>query len=156
MRSDDENATVASTASGAGMDKAEFNELLARARSGDDQATVLLLKAFEADVRLIVRHQLPQRMRSQFDSLDFCQAVWQSVFAGSGTGPEFSGSGHFRGYLAGVAKNKVCEEYRRRTTKKFDLRREEPLTVKKGGHEVERQLASNDPTPSQVVQAEEC
>ena len=84
MRRDEENGTVTSTQSGAGMDKAEFNELLARARSGDDQATVLLLKAFEADVRLMVRHQLPRRMRSQFDSLDFCQAVWQTdaVFTG--------------------------------------------------------------------------
>ncbi len=156
MRRDDDDGSVSSKTSGARMDNQEFNALLARARAGDDDATATLLQAFEADVRLMVRHQLPRLLRSQFDSMDFVQAVWQSVFAGGGSNAEFDGSGHFRGYLAGVARNKVFEEYRRRTTKKFDLGREEPLFVRKGGHEAPRPLASHDPSPSKWVEADEC
>lgn len=138
------------------MDDEKFAGILARVRAGDGRATATLLEAFEADVRLMVRHRLPRLLRSQFDSMDFVQAVWQSVFAGGAPEAEFAGAGHFRGYLAGVARNKVFEEFRRRTTKKFDLGREEPLFVRRGRHEAPRPLAASDPSPSQVVQADEC
>lgn len=139
------------------MDDADFGTLLTRARSGNDEATAALLRAFEADVRIMVRVRLPRVLRSQFDSMDFVQAVWQSVFAGGGRGSEFAGAGQFRQYLAGVAKNKVYEEYRRRTkTQKFNIRLEEPLHVHHGRYEGPRDLPSTDPSPSKWIQAEEC
>ena len=64
------------------MNDAEFVALLDRARAGDDAATARLLGAFEADVRLMVRVRLPKALRSRFDTMDFVQAVWQSVFSG--------------------------------------------------------------------------
>ena len=65
--------------------------------------------------------------------------------------------GHFRAYLTGVARNKVLEEFRRRTrTRKFDLGREEPLYVRRGLHDAPRDLPGYDPSPSQVAQADEC
>jgi RNA polymerase sigma-70 factor (ECF subfamily) len=139
------------------MDDADFGTLLARARSGNHEATAALLRAFEADVRILVRSRLPRVLQSQFDSMDFVQAVWQSVFAGGGRGEAFAGAGHFRGYLAAVARNKVNEEYRRRTrTQKFDLGREEPLYVRRGQHDAPRDLPATDPSPSKRIQAEEC
>ncbi|MDB5352823.1 MAG: polymerase sigma factor, sigma-70 family [Planctomycetota bacterium] len=139
------------------MDDVEFGKLLAAARSGDDEATATLLRAFEADVRMMVRARLPAILRSGFDSLDFVQAVWQSVFAGAGLAEEFANAGHFRGYLAGVARNKVFEEFRRRTrTRKFDVGREEPLYLRRGHREAPRDLPAPGPTPSQVVAADEC
>ena len=139
-----------------GMDEVQFAALLDRARGGDSAAVAGLLGAFEADVRLMVRARLPRAMRSQFDSLDFVQAVWQSVFARGHRLAEFANPGHFRGYLAGVARNKVFAEYRRGTTRKFDLGREEPLYFRKGGHDTPRDLPGADPSPSQVAQADEC
>jgi RNA polymerase sigma factor (sigma-70 family) len=138
------------------VDDADFGSLLAKARTGDGEATATLLRAFESDVRMMVRVRLPQVLRSQFDSMDFVQAVWQSVFAGGGQAEEFGGAGHFRGYLAGVARNKVFEEFRRRTkTRKFDIGREEPLYVRRGQHDAPRDLPAADPSPSQVAQADE-
>lgn len=138
------------------MDDATFSSLLTRARSGESDATTRLLRTFEPEVRIMVRARLPKALRSRFDSMDFVQAVWQSVFAGDGLEGEFSEIDRFRGYLAGVAKHKVYEEYRRRTrTRKFDLGREEPLYVRKGDREAVRDLPAVGPTASQVVQADE-
>ena len=139
------------------MNDSDFLALLERAREGDDQATAALLDAFEVEVRVMVRARLPKALRRRFETMDFVQAVWQSVFAGRGRGAEFANTGHFRGYLAGVARNKVFEEYRRNTrTRKFDMSREEPLYVRRGGQDAPRELPSMSPTASQVVQAEEC
>ncbi len=139
------------------MSDADFVGLLSRARAGDDAATATLLGAFEADVRIMVRVRLPKALRSRFDTMDFVQAVWQSVFSGGGRVATITSPGHFRGYLAGVARNKVLEEFRRRTrTRKFDLGREEPLYVRRGHLETPRDLPGFDPSPSQVAQADEC
>ncbi|MFO0960590.1 MAG: sigma-70 family RNA polymerase sigma factor [Isosphaeraceae bacterium] len=98
--------------------------------------------------------RLPRALRAQFDSLDFVQAVWQSFFNEAGEPRRFDGTEHLRAYLAGIARNKVLEEYRRRTTsQKYDIAKEEPLYVTRGGREQPRELRSNDPSPSQHVQA---
>lgn len=139
------------------MDDSNFLALIERARKGDGEATTALLGAFENEVRVMVRARLPKTLRSRFDTMDFVQAVWQSVFAKNVRGPEFANTGHFRGYLAGVARNKVFEEYRRSTTtQKINLRREEPLYIRRNGHDEPRELPSNDPSPSQIAQAGEC
>ena len=137
------------------MDDVVFVGLVARAKSGDEAARTELLRHFEDDVRMMVRVRLPRALRTQFDSMDFAQAVWQSFFADEASDPErFTNSRHMRGFLAGVAKNKVFEEYRRRTrTRKYDLGREEPLFVRRGGRDEPREVAGHDPSPSQDVQA---
>ena len=135
------------------MDDVEFAGLIGRARANDDAAISALLSRFEAEVRLMVRVRLPKALRNQFDSMDFVQAVWKSVFAGEDVG-SFADAGQFRGYLAGVARNKVNEEYRRLTrTKKYDLAREERLYVRRGARDVPLEVAAPDPTASEKVQA---
>lgn len=140
------------------MDDGEFCRLISLAQNGDEEAVATLLRQFEPDVRLMVRVRLPRALRTQFDSMDFVQAVWQSVLADrEGDALEgFENAGHFRAYLSGVARNKVMEEYRRRTqTRKYDLNREEPLYFRRGGRDEPRAVASPDPSPSQEVQAED-
>ncbi len=133
----------------------DFADLIARARAGDEAAVAALMGRFEPEVRTMVRVRLPRALRNQFDSMDFVQAVWKSVFTGpAGDAPAIADAGQFRGFLAGVARNKVYEEYRRRTrTKKYDLGREERLYVRKGERDVPREVEASDPTPSENVQA---
>ena len=140
------------------MDDHDFTETLAKARSGDELALKRLLHSFEGEVRQSVRLRLPKVLRSRFDSMDFVQAVWQSVFVGDRPAEgAFDNARHFRAFLAGVARNKILEEFRRSTkTRKFDLSREEPLYVRKGPRDAPRELPSPDPSPSQEAQAEEC
>jgi RNA polymerase sigma-70 factor (ECF subfamily) len=91
---------------------------------------------------------------SSSNSLDFVQAVWKSVLtAWDDKESGFDSPGHFRCFLAAVARNKVLAEYRRRTrTRKYDLGREEPLTLHRAGCATPKPLYSNDPTPSEEAQ----
>ena len=139
------------------MESLDFADLIRRARAGDDAATAQLLTRFEAEVRTMVRVRLPRALRNQFDSMDFVQAIWTSVFTGDpgeSDASRFADEGRFRGFLAGVARNKIFEEHRRQTrTKKYDISREERLYVRKGEREIPREVAGTDPTPSENVQA---
>lgn len=138
------------------MDDADFHALLRDARSGDPSAVATLLRSFEDDVRLMVRARLPRVLRSQFDSMDFVQSIWKSVFATPRPDADFRDPGHFRGYLAGVARNKVIAEYRRRTrSRKYEIAREESLYVRRGGQESLREVAAPGPSPSQEAQADD-
>jgi len=139
------------------MDDAVFVELVARAKSGDEAASTELLHHFEQDVRMMVRVRLPRALRSQFDSMDFVQDIWQSFFADDDGDPDrFTNSRHLRGFLAGVVRNKVFAEYRRRTrTRKYALDREESLYVRRGGRDEPREVAAPDPSASEDVQARE-
>lgn len=139
------------------MTETDFQALIDRARTGDEEALAEVLSEFEPEVRTIVRSKLPRILRSEFDSVDFVQAVWKSLLEFSGELPDqFDSPARLKGYLAGMARNKVLEAYRRRTkTRKYDIEREEPLYIRRGRTERLREIAGRDPTPSQQIQAED-
>ncbi len=136
----------------------DFAALIERAKAGDSAAFALLLQQFENDVRMMVRVRLPRVLRSEFDSLDFVQAVWQSVLIQFDEDPApFADPGRMRNYLAAVARNKVLEQYRRKTrTKKYAVDREESLYVRRGKYDEPREIIGTDPSPSQEAQAVDC
>ena len=138
------------------MTNENLSSLIARAKAGDEDA-VRGLKQFEEDIRTMVRVRLPRPLRTQFDSMDFVQAVWQSFFRISKDDPErFTRVRDVRSFLAGVVRHKVFEEHRRLSmTQKYDLGREEPLYVRRGNRDVPRDVVATDPTPSQDAQARE-
>jgi RNA polymerase sigma-70 factor (ECF subfamily) len=135
----------------------EISELVARAKRGDEAAIREFLTRFEHEVRMMVRNRLPRRLRSRFDSMDFVQSVWKSFFSSLRSGStEFENIHHLRGFLAGVARNKVYQQHRRLTrTEKHAINREVWLYVRRGGKEIERVLVAPDPSPSDAVQASE-
>ena len=139
------------------MDASRFADLIRRARAGEPDAAVELLDRFEPEVRTMVRVRLPKALRNRFDSMDFVQAVWASVLTVGPAEPapaSFADESQFRGFLAGVARNKIFEEHRRQTrTKKYDIGREERLYVRKGASDIPRDVPGSEPTPSENVQA---
>ena len=131
----------------------ELVDFLQRIHAGDEGAARELLQRFEAEVRLVVRRQLPRLFRSRFDSLDFLQSVWGSFFRRMRTAPtEFEDSRHLVAFLARAAKNKVIDEYRRSASRKHDMHREEPLWI-----DGRRAKDVPDPidSPSEIAQANE-
>jgi RNA polymerase sigma-70 factor (ECF subfamily) len=132
-----------------------FSECMARAKGGDPTAIREILARFEGEVRIMVRARLPKKLRTQFDSIDFVQAVWQSFFSDfRGDARHFENEQDLRKFLAGVARNKVFEQHRRLTrTEKYDLAREERLYVRRGDRDILRDVISPDPSPSQNAQA---
>jgi RNA polymerase sigma-70 factor (ECF subfamily) len=131
----------------------ELQSFLARIRAGDELAARELLTRYEAQVRLVVRRQLPRLLRSRFDSLDFLQSVWGSFFRRMSTGPEeFEDPRFLVTFLARVARNKVIDQYRRAASRKQDMRREEPLSL---GGSRSREFVADQETPSEVAEANE-
>jgi RNA polymerase sigma factor (sigma-70 family) len=131
----------------------DIQGFLARIQAGDESAARELLTRYEAEVRLVVRRQLPRLLRSRFDSLDFLQSVWGSFFRRLQLGPtEFEDSRHLVAFLARAAKNKVIDQYRRAASQKYDMHREEPMW-----HEGQspREPAADLDTPSEVAEAHE-
>src|SRR5436190_24345715 len=108
--------------------ESELSQFLKRIQAGDESAARELLTRFEAQVRVVVRRQLPRLLRSRFDSLDFLQSVWGSFFRRLRSGPEkFEDPRYLVTFLAQVAKNKIIDQYRRAASRKLDMQREEPL-----------------------------
>ena len=131
----------------------ELSDFLRRIQAGDEGAARELLTRFEAEVRLVVRRQLPRLLRSRFDSLDFLQSVWGSFFRRMRTSPtEFEDSRHLVAFLARAAKNKVIDEYRRAASRKHDMHREEPLW---GDGRRPRDVPDPIDSPSEIAQAHE-
>jgi RNA polymerase sigma factor (sigma-70 family) len=138
---------------GGPSDESDVPMFLARIAAGDEDAARELLTRYEAEVRLVVRRQLPRLLRSRFDSLDFLQSVWGSFFRRVKGGPaEFEDSRHLVAFLARAAKNKVIDEYRRAGSRKGDMHREEPLWTE---GDRPRDLAAEGDTASQVAEAHE-
>ncbi len=145
--------TVSGPPGGDNLGGEEIGGFLARIQAGDEDAARELLLRYEAEVRLVVRRQLPRLLRSRFDSLDFLQSVWGSFFRRIKSGPaDFEDSRHLVAFLARAAKNKVIDEYRRAASQKQDVHREEPLWT---DGDRPRDLAAGGDTPSQVAEAHE-
>jgi RNA polymerase sigma factor (sigma-70 family) len=134
------------------QEEGELRRLLARIHDGDEDAARELLRRYEAKVRLVVRRQLPRLLRSRFDSQDFVQSIWGSFFRRIKASPtELAGTENLIGFLARAARNKVIDEYRRASSRKQDMRREESIWA---GNEL-RELADGSDTPVEVAEASE-
>ncbi|NQT14263.1 MAG: hypothetical protein HQ582_16020, partial [Planctomycetes bacterium] len=106
----------------------EFQQLLEQVRGGSQDATCELIDRYAPHVIRAVRRKLNKAIRSQFDSLDFAQAVWYSFSAAPDRMGEFQRPDELVRYLAAMAHNKVIDEIRRRLeTEKYNVNRERSL-----------------------------
>jgi RNA polymerase sigma factor (sigma-70 family) len=133
----------------------DFRRLMDRVRTGCPDAARELFDKYGGHVRRVVRRRLHQRLRPQFDSTDFTQAVWASFFATPAERFAFDTPDALVAFLAGMAVHKVTDAYRRRVrTAKCNARREEPMpTDGVGGADAPRDR--RQPTASQVAVANE-
>src|SRR5262249_40177836 len=131
-----------------------FTRLMERMRAGCPEAARELFDRYGAHVLLVVRRKLHQRLRTQYDSLDFTQAVWASFFAVPPQRYTFDGPDELLGFLSQLASNKVIEVFRARfRTNKHNLNREVPIRDDDAVQAPEP--SARQPTPSQVAMAKE-
>jgi RNA polymerase sigma factor (sigma-70 family) len=137
--------------------RGEFEALMLRVRDGCPEAAREVFERFSPHVRRVVRRLLARRLRRQYDSQDFLQAVWASFFTTPADRYAFANADDLVNFLARVAANKVIEVNRNRLgTLKHDVRRERPIGARPlGAAEVTPEPAARQPTPSQVAIAEE-
>jgi RNA polymerase sigma factor (sigma-70 family) len=132
----------------------DFGLLMERIRNGCPDAARIVFDEYGDHIRRVVRQRLHERLRSQFDSLDFTQDVWASFFAGSPEQYTFSSPGELVTFLCRVARNKVTEAFR----KGFQSRKGNLASVRRlerGAGRDPIDPPHRDPTPSQVAVANE-
>ena len=132
----------------------DADELIARARAGDQSAWEALFRTCYPKVIRVVRRKLDRPMRSLYDSTDFVSDVMKSLAANLDR-LDFPSLGSLIAFLAQAAEQKVIDEYRRRHTLKRDITRERTFATANGTDFTPIALASLDPTASQVAQASE-
>ena len=123
--------------------------LLHQLSGGDAEAAQRVFLAYEPYLRMVVRRQLTPALRARFDSLDIVQSVWADLLESYRTeGWRFKDRDHLGAFLARVTYNHFFHHCRRHS---HALEREHPLP----GDDSTALPASNQPRPSQVVQADE-
>ena len=133
----------------------DFTALMERVRQGCPDAIRKMLDRYGGYIRQVVRQRLHQRMRTQFDSLDFQQDVWASFFGGDPNRYQFDCPQALVRYLSEMAHNKVVEMFRQQLlSPKRDLNRERSLD-RLHFEEVAPEVAARYPSPSQVAMANE-
>jgi RNA polymerase sigma-70 factor (ECF subfamily) len=123
--------------------------LLDRLCDGDSEAAERVFLSYEPYLRMVVRRQLPARMRAKFDSTDVVQSVWTDVIEGLRRGGwHFADANHLRAFLVKLTRNRFIDRVRYHRNA---LEHERPV----GTSEAEQLPSSVQPRPSEVVQAED-
>jgi RNA polymerase sigma-70 factor (ECF subfamily) len=120
----------------------EFDRLMQEWQAGSPDAIATLFSRYSQHIRKAVRRRLNDRLRPQFDSLDFVQDVWASVVALPPERYQFRTPDALLGFLARVASNKV-----------IDVTREQRLATRPDWTKVA--VLDPGPTPSQWMIGEE-
>lgn len=131
------------------------HNLFDRARAGDAAAWDELFNTCYPKVKRAIQARLrgQGRMRAVFDASDFASDVMKSLAANFGR-MDFPSINSLMAFLAQVAEQKVIDEHRRRRTLKRDVTRERPISGFRGA-ETPIAIPSDDPTASQLAQANE-
>ena len=121
---------------------------------GSEEAAWQLVEQYGERVRRVVRCLLNKRLRSKFDSLDFVQLVWTSLFRAKGSLGRFDRPEELAAFLMTMARNKVGMEVRRRLlTVKSNVNRETSLEAGKHGLRIE--VLGPAPEPVEIAIARE-
>jgi len=132
----------------------EFLALMRRLREGSQDAAWELVHRYAPHIYRAVRRSMIREIRSKFDSHDFVQVVWASLFAHPSRLAQMEKPEQFIAFLVSMAKHKTIDELRKRTrTQKHNVMREQVLD--RTTERLSEQLTSREPTPSQVAVARE-
>ncbi len=135
----------------------DFEQLMRRIRAGSPEAAAEMYERYSFYIRRIVRSRLHQRLRKQYDSLDFVQSVWASFIQIPPERRTFETQDDLVGFLARVAYNKIIDVYRRRVRGEGSAAtdREVPLEAKSEEKADPLFARGRQPTPSQMAIANE-
>jgi RNA polymerase sigma factor (sigma-70 family) len=89
----------------------EFRQLVSRVRAGDPDAAASLVRAYEPEIRRVIRVRLvnPQLQRA-FDSMDVAQSVFANFFVRAGTGQfDLDSPERLVKLLVTMARNKLTD-----------------------------------------------
>ena len=132
---------------------ADFRDLLNRISSGDNEALQALMDGYRTEVLRVIRRHIRRDLRKRFDSEDFAQAVWLSLYNKRCEITKIDSPETLGRYLAQMAKHKVIDEGRRQTGAKRNIRRD--VNINGSRLAVDDLEAGHSPTPSQLALSKE-
>lgn len=124
-----------------------LDRLVERLSGGELSAADGLYAELAPYLRLIVRRNLPRRLRPKFDSIDVVQSVWADFIDGLNQGRwQFDGAAQLRAFLLKSTRNRLIDRVRqfRRA-----VEHERPLNSAAAAD----QWTCREPRPSQHAQA---
>ncbi|HWB12358.1 MAG TPA: sigma-70 family RNA polymerase sigma factor [Pirellulales bacterium] len=125
----------------------ELNQLVGRLSQGDMSAAEELYAEIAPFLRLVVRRNLPRRLRPKFDSVDVVQSVWASFIQGMQAGRwQFATAAQVRAFLLKSARNRLIDRARQ-----FRVAAEHERSL--GAAVAVEDWACREPRPSQNAQA---
>jgi RNA polymerase sigma-70 factor (ECF subfamily) len=132
-------------------DPLPFQELLQRARAGDQEAARTLVQRYEPAIRRAVRLRLvDSRLASLLDSMDICQSVLASFFVRAAAGQyDIEQPEQLLRLLVAMARNKLAVQARAHQRQRRDHRRNQVA----GPDEAE--FVAHEASPSQEVAGRE-
>jgi RNA polymerase sigma factor (sigma-70 family) len=134
------------------MIASEFSTLLHQSANGSESAAQRLLQEYGPTVLRAVRLRLGERLRRDYDSADFAQAVWQSFFTHLHERNAFENPKALCAYLARMAERKILLAVRLQGRRKRDSKRRQELDSALAN---DSQLVATDGSPSQRAIAAE-
>lgn len=122
-----------------------LDELVRRLSTSDDSAAEELYAEIAPYLQLVVRRNLPRRLRAKFDSIDIVQSVWADFIDGLHRGRwQFEKAAQVRAFLLTSARNRLIDRVRQF---RVAVEHERPLNAESAGFE------GREPRPSQYAQA---
>ena len=92
---------------------ANLDDLVERLSKGEMPATDALYAELSPYLRLVVRRNLPRRLRAKFDSVDVVQSVWADFIDGLNDGRwRFDGAAQLRAFLLKSTRNRLIDRVR--------------------------------------------
>jgi RNA polymerase sigma factor (sigma-70 family) len=132
----------------------EFEELLDHVREGSQDAAWELIETFGEHIQRVISRMLDHRMRGQFDSTDFVQAVWISFLREPEQIQSFETPDDVMKFLTVIARHKVIEGGRRwLISQKSGVKR--PVSIDDPHLNPDILASKREPTPSAVAVARE-
>jgi RNA polymerase sigma factor (sigma-70 family) len=109
------------------MENDDFDLLMRRVAEGSEEAAREVVDRYGGLLRRAIRRAMDSRLRCIYDSLDFVQDVWGSVFREPNRLERFKDPEDLVNFLVTLGHNKVLNEARRRLgTEKSNLDKEIP------------------------------
>jgi RNA polymerase sigma factor (sigma-70 family) len=148
--STDQNGAAAAVAESP-SESSRFQELFCEMREGSSDAAWELLEIYGPHIKAVVRKRLYGRMRAMYDSEDFVQGVWASLFRIQDKLKDIKDPARF---VKMLAKNKVIDEIRKRSqsTKHSEG---PPRSIDDPESPLANSLVDNSPRPSEWAVARE-
>ncbi len=134
-------------------DANDFDELLKRARSGDESAMAALVERYEPEVRMVARVRLGAALRRHLDSVDLVQSVHKSLMLGLRADRyDISTPEQLIALALTIVRRKVSRQWRK-------LKRQQSLSGGGSGSEnlpdLIASLSASDSDPAQIVSVRE-